>query len=74
MTDVDGDNMGSNNSIPNGPHLWKFMLDNWVAQELPPNVQNNPLLVVWLDQYGFTNRTLLVLGPTTLDDYCWESC
>ena len=76
MTDVDGDNIWEVTiPIPNGPHLWKFMLDNWVAQELPPNVQNNPLASCFvLDQYGFTNRTLLVLGPTTLDDYCWESC
>jgi len=76
MTDVDGDNIWEVTiPIPNGPHLWKFMLDNWVAQELPPNVQNNPLASCFvLDQFGFTNRALLVLGPTTLDDYCWESC
>jgi hypothetical protein len=76
LSDPDGDGIWETTiAIANGPHLWKFMLDNWVDQELPPNVTNNPLASCFiLDQYGFTNRTLLVQGPTTLDDYCWESC
>ena len=62
--------------VPNGNHLWKFMLDNWVEQELPPNVGNDPY--VWcfiLDQYGFTNRGLFVDSTSIqLPTYCWEKC
>ena len=63
-------------ALPAGFTVWKFMLDNFADQELPPNVQNDPLASCFtLDQYGFTNRTLDVIAqPITLPTYCWESC
>ena len=63
-------------ALPAGFTVWKFMLDNFADQELPPNVQNDPLASCFtLDQYGFTNRTLDVTAqPITLPTYCWESC
>ena len=63
-------------ALPAGFTVWKFMLDNFTDQELPPNVQNDPLASCFtLDQYGFTNRTLDVTAqPITLPTYCWESC
>jgi hypothetical protein len=63
-------------ALPAGFTVWKFMLDNFAEQELPPNVQNDPLASCFvLDQFGFTNRTLDVTAqPITLPTYCWESC
>ena len=59
-------------ALPAGFTVWKFMLDNFADQELPPNVQNDPLASCFvLDQYGFTNRTLDVIAqPLTLPIYC----
>ena len=76
MTDADGDNVWEVTiPIPPGPHQWKFMLDNWADQELPPNVGSNPYTDCFILSFGFTNRTLYVpFMPVTLDDYCWESC
>ena len=63
-------------ALPAGFTVWKFMLDNFADQELPTNVQNDPMVSCFiLDQYGFTNRTLDVQNqPITLPTYCWESC
>ena len=77
LQDSDGDNVWETTiAIPNGNFPWKFMLDNWNQQELPPNVQNDPYASCFvLDQSGFTNRTLEVDGaPLTLNTYCWEKC
>ena len=77
MLDADGDNIWEVTlAIPSGYYPWKFMLDNFAEQELPQNIQNDPLASCFvLDQYGFTNRTLDVTAqPITLPTYCWESC
>ena len=62
--------------IMSGQYAWKFMLDSWATQELPPNVQNDPYVSCFtLDAYGFTNRTLTVTDTSqTLPTYCWEKC
>lgn len=77
LQDSDGDNIWETTvALPNGPMIWKFMLDNWAQQELPPNVQNDPYASCFvLDQNGFTNRILDIQGaPLSLPTYCWEKC
>ena len=61
--------------LPQGQHLYKFMLDNWAAQEQPLGVTPNSACFT-LDANGFINRTLLVAGnqSITLPPVCWESC
>ena len=78
MLDPDGDNIWTQTVYTSpGVYKWKFILDNFAQQELPQNVQNDPLTNCFvLDQYGFTNRTLDVTTDSlqTLPTYCWESC
>jgi hypothetical protein len=77
MSDTNGDNIWEATiELPNGNQLWKFMLDNWVDQELPTNVQNDPMVSCFiLDQYGFTNRGIFVDSSSIqLPTFCWESC
>ena len=77
MVDVYGNGIWETTiALPAGFTVWKFMLDNFADQELPTNVQNDPMVSCFiLDQYGFTNRTLDVQNqPITLPTYCWESC
>jgi len=77
MVDTNGNGIWETTiALPPGFTVWKFMLDNFADQELPSNVQNDPLASCFvLDQYGFTNRTLDVTAqPITLPTYCWESC
>ena len=77
MVDTNGDGIWET-TIPilNGVTPWKFMLDNWTVQELPTNVQNDPLASCFvLDGAGFTNRILDVQNQSViLPTYCWESC
>ena len=78
LVDPDGDNIWTQIvNISPGQYKWKYILDNWNEQELPQNVQNDPMASCFvLDQYGFTNRTLNVQPDSlqTLPTYCWESC
>lgn len=78
LVDPDGDNIWTQTvNISPGQYKWKYILDNWNEQELPQNVQNDPMVSCFiLDQYGFTNRTLDVqpVALQTLPIYCWESC
>ena len=78
LTDVDGDNIWTGTiDINNNPGwLWKFSVDNWADQELPPDVLNNPYASCFLlDASGFTNRNLPVNGmAVVLDTVCWEKC
>ena len=78
LADPDGDNIWTGTiDIGNNPGwLWKFSVDNWADQELPPNVLNNPYASCFLlDAYGFTNRNLPVNGmAVVLDTFCWERC
>ena len=78
MLDPDGDNIWTQTVyISPGQYKWKYILDNWNEQELPQNVQNDPMVSCFvLDQFGFTNRTLDVQPDSlqTLPTYCWESC
>ena len=78
LTDVDGDNIwtGTININNNPGWLWKFSVDNWTDQELPPDVLNNPYASCFLlDAAGFTNRNLPVNGiAVVLDTVCWERC
>ena len=78
LADPDGDNIWTGTiDIGNNPGwLWKFSVDNWADQELPPDVLNNPYASCFLlDAYGFTNRNLPVNGTAVvLDTFCWERC
>ena len=80
LADPDGDNIwtGTIDILNNPGWLWKYSVDNWADQELPPNMQNNqnPYATCFLlDAYGFTNRNLIVDGaPVVLDTNCWEKC
>ena len=80
LVDPDGDNIwtGTIDILNNPGWLWKFSVDNWADQELPPNMQNNqnPYATCFLlDAAGFTNRSLIVDGaPVVLDTNCWEKC
>ena len=80
LVDPDGDNIwtGTIDILNNPGWLWKYSVDNWADQELPPNMQNNqnPYATCFLlDAAGFTNRSLIVDGaPVVLDTNCWEKC
>ena len=78
LADPDGDNIwtGTIDILNNPGWLWKFSVDNWADQELPPDVLNNPYAsCFFLDAYGFTNRNLPVNGmAVVLDTFCWERC
>ena len=78
LADPDGDNIwtGTIDILNNPGWLWKFSVDNWTDQELPPDVLNNPYASCFLlDAYGFTNRNLPVNGmAVVLDTFCWERC
>ncbi len=80
LADPDGDNIwtGTIDIGNNLGWLWKYSVDNWADQELPPNMQNNqnPYATCFLlDAAGFTNRNLIVDGaPVVLDTNCWEKC
>lgn len=82
LFDNDGDGVwtGTIDIINNPGWLWKFSVDNWADQELPPQIQqganNNPYAQCFLlDAWGFTNRNLIVDGAAVvLDTYCWERC
>ena len=77
MVDIYGNGIWETTiALPAGFTVWKFMLDNFADQELPTNVQNDPMVSCFiLDQYGFTNRILDVQNqPISLPTYCWESC
>ena len=71
MSDPDGDNIWDViiTIDINTNYEFKFSADNWGIQEslLP----GSPCTVT---NFGFTNRTLNVLGDTTLPVVCWESC
>ena len=71
MSDPDGDNIWDViiTIDINTNYEFKFSADNWGIQEslLP----GTPCTVT---NFGFTNRTLNVLGDTTLSVVCWESC
>ena len=78
LSDPDGDNIwtGTIDILNNPGWLWKFSVDNWADQELPPDVINNPYAQCFLlDAAGFTNRNLPVNGTAVvLDTFCWERC
>jgi hypothetical protein len=80
LSDSDGDGIwtGTIDILNNPGWLWKYSVDNWVDQELPPNMQNNqnPYATCFLlDAAGFTNRNLIVDGTSVvLDTNCWEKC
>ena len=71
MSDPDGDNIWDViiTIDANTNYEFKFSADNWGIQEslLP----GTPCTVT---NFGFTNRTLNVLGDTILPVVCWESC
>ena len=70
MTDADGDNVWEVTiDLANGPYEFKYSADGW-------GIQENLLPGSWctVSNFGFTNRTLNVIGDTTLAVVCWESC
>jgi 1,4-alpha-glucan branching enzyme len=70
LTDDDGDGIWTGTAaIDEGIHEYKFAYDAWLGQEnllagLPCTVTN----------FGFTNRSLNVVGDIVLPVVCWESC
>jgi hypothetical protein len=80
LSDSDGDGVwtGTIDILNNPGWLWKYSVDNWADQELPPNITGggNPYATCFLlDAFGFTNRNLIVNGDTViLDTNCWEKC
>ena len=80
LSDSDGDGIwtGTIDILSNPGWLWKYSVDNWVDQELPPNLigGGNPYATCFLlDAAGFTNRNLIVDGTSVvLDTNCWEKC
>ena len=77
-SDSNGIWTGTIEILNNPGWLWKYSVDNWSDQELPPNMQNNqnPYAQCFLlDAFGFTNRNLIVNGDSVvLDTNCWEKC
>ena len=77
-SDSNGIWTGTIDIINNPGWLWKYSVDNWTDQELPPNITGggNPYATCFLlDAAGFTNRNLTVNGDTVvLDTNCWEKC
>jgi hypothetical protein len=77
-SDSDGVWTGTIDILNNPGWLWKYSVDNWADQELPPNIigGGNPYATCFLlDAAGFTNRNLIVNGDSViLDTNCWETC
>ena len=77
-SDSDGIWTGTINILNNPGWLWKYSVDNWSDQELPPNITNNgnPYATCFLlDTAGSTNRNLTVNGDAVvLETNCWEKC
>ena len=77
-SDSDGVWTGTIDILNNPGWLWKYSVDNWSDQELPPNITGggNPYATCFLlDAAGSTNRNLTVNGDTIiLDTNCWEKC
>ena len=70
MSDPDGDNIWDVTiDLASGNYEFKFSADNW-------GIQETLLTGSWctVTNWGFTNRTLIVSGDTTLPVVCWESC
>lgn len=81
LSDPDGDNIWTGTiDIANNPGwLWKYSVDNWADQELPPDLLGgaNPYATCFLyDPSGpWANRVLAVDGQSVvLDTNCWEKC
>ena len=77
-SDSNGIWTGTIDILNNPGWLWKYSVDNWQDQELPPNLigGGNPYATCFLlDAAGFTNRNLIVNGTSVvLDTNCWEKC
>ena len=77
-SDSNGIWTGTIDILNNPGWLWKYSVDNWQDQELPPNLigGGNPYATCFLlDAAGFTNRNLIVDGTSVvLDTNCWEKC
>ena len=70
LDDSDMDNVWEGTVLlPAGTVAYKFTHDDWIGQE---NFVGGESCTSTID--GFTNRTLDVVGPTTLSTVCWESC
>jgi 1,4-alpha-glucan branching enzyme len=70
MTDADGDMVYELTvDLPLDVLEYKFTLDGWNAQE---EFTEGESCTSTID--GYTNRTITVTGPTTLDPVCYNSC
>lgn len=70
MTDANGDNVWEVTlPLQTGTYEYKFAHDNWTGQEA-----FTPGTSCTVTANGFTNRVVVISGPTTLDLVCWESC
>ena len=70
MTDANADGIWEVTfDMPAGNYEYKFANDNWAGQE---NLTPGSSCTVTSGPY--TNRTLVVTGPTTVATVCWGSC
>ncbi len=70
MTDNNGDDIWeATTQLAAGTYEYKFAADNWSMQE---NLVPGSTCTV--TNSGFTNRSLVVTGNTTLPVVCWGSC
>ena len=70
LTDADADGIWETTlNLPAGTYEYKFAYDSWAGQE--NLTQGSPCTVT---NFGFTNRSVVVGGSTTLPTVCWGSC
>jgi 1,4-alpha-glucan branching enzyme len=70
MSDVNGDDIWELDILlPEGTYEYKFAFDAWAGQE---ELTEGDVCTITSD--GFTNRSLTVAGPATLDVVCWAKC
>jgi hypothetical protein len=70
MSDADLDNVWEVTVLfPEGANEYKFTIDDWAVQE---NFIGGEACTVTIG--GFTNRSLIVSGNTTVNTVCWNSC
>jgi hypothetical protein len=70
LSDADGDGVWTATlSLPSGAYEYKFTVDNWSAQESFIGTET-----CTVTSFGFTNRELVVAGPSDLPTVCYNSC
>ena len=70
LSDVNGDNIWSTTIFLNpGAYEYKFSADNWaISENLVPGS------TCTVTNFGYTNRSVTISGPTILNAYIWGAC